>query len=59
MVCTHIKYSSVDPIMEEELGGACSRCGEYGKIHNTGLFRKAEGKRTLGGRKLRWGDNIN
>jgi hypothetical protein len=46
-----------DKVKEDELGGACSTHGENRNVYRT-LVGKPEGKRSLGGPRRRWEDNI-
>ena len=52
-----IQYFTCDKIEENEMGGACSACGEERDVYRV-LMGKSEGKRPLGKLRRRWEDNI-
>ena len=59
MICTATKHCSGDKIEENEIGWACSACGEG---ERRGVYRvlvgKPEGKRPLGRPRYSWEDDI-
>jgi hypothetical protein len=56
MLCCH-KYSSVDKIDNNEMGGPCSPYGGKRDVYRV-FVGKPEGKRPLGRPRHRWEDNI-
>jgi hypothetical protein len=57
MICTLHKYYLGVQIEKNEIGGACSTCGERRDAYRV-LVGKSEGKRPVGRQRRRWEDNI-
>ena len=57
MVCTAHQCFSGDKIEKNEMGGACSACGEGRGVYKV-LVGKPEGGRQLGRPGWRWEDNV-